>query len=100
MYGNKEVTLDEDPPLNLRCNTVLMWKKCWSYYMLDQHTSWSDIAKTGNPTKSTQVNRTIRGMRKMEAAQHGLPSKARRTLQLIEFEKIIETLCWSADPKV
>ena len=100
MYGNKEVPLDEDPPLNLCCNTVLMWKKCWSYFMLDQHTSWSDIAKIGNPTKLTQVNHIIRGMHKMGAARHGLPSKAHRALRPIEFEKIIETLGRSADSKV
>ena len=59
---------------------VLMWKKYQSYFILDLHTAWSDIAKIGNPTKSMQENRIIHGMRKMEAARRGLPFKAHRAL--------------------
>ena len=92
VYGDVNAKPDEDPPIHLRTNTILMWKKAWSYFMLDQGTAYSEVAKVGNPTKSTPVNRSIRGMKKMEAAWRGKPSQARRLLMPGEFESIIETL--------
>ena len=60
--------------------------------MLDQGTPWSNVAKVGNPTRSTPLNRIIRKMKEMEAARCGKPSQARRPLRPAEFETIIETL--------
>ena len=92
VYGDAEARPDEDPPVNNRCNTVLTWKKSWSYFMLDSGTPWSEVAKVGNPTRATAINRIIRGMKKMEASRRGKPSQARRPLLPPEFEAIIETL--------
>ena len=68
--------------------------------MLDQGTAYSEVAKVGNPTKSTPVNRIIRGMKKMEAARRGKPSQARRPLMPGEFESIIQTLGKMEDEEV
>ena len=61
--------------------------------MLDSGTTWSEVAKVGNPTWSTAVNRIVRRMKKMEAARCGKPSQARRSLVPAEFEAIIKNLC-------
>ena len=89
IYGSADADPENDPPLHHRRNTVLYWKKAWSYFMLDQMTPWSEIAKHGNPTKSVPVNKLLRCMNKMEAARRGKPSQARRALLPAEFESII-----------
>ena len=92
VYGDADADPDEAPPVHHRANTILYWKKAWSYFMLDQGTPWSDVAKIGNPTKAQSVNRVIRAMKKMEAARRGKPSQARRALRPVEFEAIVESL--------
>ena len=74
IYGKVDVKHDVEPPIYHRQNSVLFWKKAWSYFMLDQNTPWSEVAKHGNPTKSPQVNKLCRAMNKMEAARRGKPS--------------------------
>ena len=60
--------------------------------MFDSGTAWSEVAKVGNPTRSTAVNRIIYGMKKMEAVRRGKPSQARRPLLIAKFEAITENL--------
>ena len=100
IYGKEDADPDVDPPIYHRRNSVLYWKKAWSYFMIDQNTPWSVIAKHGNPTRSTQVNRLLRAMNKMEAARRGKPSQARRALVAAEFEAIIGTLSNHTDEEV
>ena len=92
IYGNENADPDVDPPLFHRKNTILYWKKAWSYFMIDSATPWSEVAKHGNPTRSAPVNRLIKAMGKMEAARRGVPSRARRALLPAEFECIITQL--------
>ena len=68
--------------------------------MLDQNTPWYDIAKHGNPTRSTQVNCLLGAMNKMEAARRGVPSQARWGLVPPKFEAIISSLKNQLDVKV
>ena len=100
VYGDANTNPDKDPPVHHRTNSVLYWKKAWSYFMLDQGTPWSDVAKVGNPTRSAPINRLVKAMRKMEAARRGKPSQARRALRPIEFEAIVESLQKSDDDQV
>jgi hypothetical protein len=78
VYGSENVQPDVQPPLNYQSSTVLFWKKAWSYFMLNQITPWNEISHVGNPTRSTVVNKIVKAMKKMEAAQLGRPSQARR----------------------
>ena len=36
IYGDEDADPDEDPPVHHRRNSVLYWKKAWSYFMLDR----------------------------------------------------------------
>ena len=59
IYGKEDADPDVDPPLYHCRNSVLYWKKAWSYFMLDQNTPWSDVTKHRNPTRLTQLNRLL-----------------------------------------
>ena len=100
IYGKVDVEHDVEPPIYHRRNSVLFWKKAWSYFMLDQNTPWSEVAKHGNPTKSPQVNKLLRAMNKMEAARRGKPSQARRALVAREYEAILDALAEHSDIEV
>jgi hypothetical protein len=76
VYGSENAQPDVDPPLHHRSATLLFWKKAWSYFMLNQITPWNEIARVGNSTRSTAVNKIIKAMKKMEAARLGRPSQA------------------------
>jgi hypothetical protein len=97
VYDCENAQPDIDPPLHHRASTILFWKKAWSYFMLNQITPWNEIARVGNPTRSTAVNKIIKAMKKMEAARLGRPSQARRAFRPIEFEQIIEILSAHGD---
>ena len=92
IYGNADADPDVDPPVFHRRNCILYWKKAWSYFMLDNATPWSEVARHGNPTKAAPINRLLKAMGKMEAARRGVPSRARRALLPAEFEAIIVNL--------
>ena len=77
VYGNKNAQPDVDCPINYQSNTVLYWKKAWSYFMLNKILAWNEVALTGNPTRSRSVLELINAMKKMEAARLGVPSQAR-----------------------
>ena len=100
IYGELVVEHDVEPPLHHRQNSVLYWKKAWSYFMLDQNTPWSEVSKYGNPTESAQMNLLLRAMSRMEAARRGKPSEARRALVASEYEAIIAALSKHSDFEV
>lgn len=78
--------------LNWRSGTLLTYKRSLSYFMPSNNTPWNDVTKSGNPTRSTAVNRLIRFTRKKEVREEGLESKARRELTLSEFEATLQKL--------
>ena len=100
IYGDEDANFDEDPPLHHRRNSVLFWKKAWSYFMLDQNHQWSEITKTGNPTRSAVLNKLLRAMKKMEAARRGKPSMARRSFIPKEFERLVSLCETHENPEV
>ena len=68
--------------------------------MLDTGTAWSEVAKVGNPTRSTAMNHIVHRMKKTETARRGKPSQARQLLLPAKFEAIIKTLCKNKELKV
>jgi len=83
-YHTPEPEADADP-LYIRANTLQYWKKAISHFMPNSHMSWNVISQVGNPTRSPQINKLIRAVRKKEVRKQGAPSKARRPLTLSEF---------------
>ena len=63
-------------PFN-RSNTVLYWKKAWSYFIINKIMAWNEIAMTRNHTRSRSMLDLIMATKKMEAAWLGVPSQAR-----------------------
>jgi hypothetical protein len=92
VYGNEDAQPDVDRPKYYRSNTVLYWKKAWSYFMLNKIIPWNEVAMTGNPTRSRSILALIDAMKKMEAARLGVPSKARRAFRAEEFGQVVELL--------
>ena len=82
VYGDEDANPDEEPPVYHRRNSVLFWKKAWSYFMLDQDHQWSEVTRKGNPTRAASINKLLRAMRRMEVARRGRPSKVRRSFVL------------------
>jgi hypothetical protein len=50
---------------------------------------WNEVAQTGNPTRSPQMARLIKNMKKFQVRRQGVVSKARRALTLPEMERIM-----------
>ena len=91
VYGTADARPDIDPPLHHRSNTILYWKKAWSYFMINKGMAWNELSRVGNPTRSYLVHELIGNIKKMEAARCGVPSRARRALQVPEYENTIES---------
>lgn len=100
VYGNENAHPDVDPPLHYRLNTVKVWKKSWSYHMVNKNMPWNEIAKVGNPTRSHLINDLLKNMKKMETARLGVPSQARRALVAGEYEQFIRMMCENDDKQV
>ena len=90
VYGREDANPDVDPPVHYRSSTVKQWKKSWSSFMLNRNMTWNEIARVGNPTRSTDINDLIRSMKRMEVQRRGVPSQARRALFSSEFEQIVD----------
>ena len=82
----------EDLPKKGRSSSILFWKKAISYYIPNKLEGWNNKARTGNPTKSLQVNELIKRVKKREVRRQGVQSQARRALTATEFESIIKIL--------
>ena len=73
-------------------NTVLYWKKAWSYFIINKIMAWNEIAMTRNPTRSRSMLDLIMATKKMEAAWLGVPSQARWEFQAEEFGQVLQLL--------
>lgn len=93
VYGDEDANPDVDPPRNYRLNTIKVWKKSWSYFMPNKTMTWNEVARIGNPTRSSLINDLFGAINKMETARRGVPSQARRSLKAGEYECAIELMC-------
>jgi Transcriptional activator of glycolytic enzymes len=80
----------EDPPLDAnpthaRSNSILAWKKQISYFMPNNHHPWNEVANIGNPTRSQELLKLVKYVKKKEVRGQGAPSHARRPLEEAEF---------------
>ena len=55
IYNNPASNLDVDPPLNYRLNSLLFWKKAWSYFMVNRDMLYDEVTMRGNPTRCTML---------------------------------------------
>jgi len=75
---NKENPEEEDRPLNGSHHTLDYYKKSISYFMPSKEISWNPALKSGNPTRSKDLNDLIKKIREFDAEIGG--SKKRKTL--------------------
>jgi 4-amino-4-deoxy-L-arabinose transferase-like glycosyltransferase len=98
-YGSTDA--DEDArPLGCRSTSLLFWKKAISFFMPNTNMQWNELSHVGNPTRSQEVNKLIKTVRRKETARLGKPSEARRALYASEFEQAIEMMENSDDAEV
>lgn len=91
-YGDADCDEKNANPTHQRANSLKYYKKAISQCLPDPSLPWNDIAKLGNPTKSSRVNKLIATIRKKEVAGFGVPSQARRALDATEFESLMEII--------
>ena len=79
------------PPVNYRVNTVMGWKKAVSSFMVNSHMEWNEVAQIGNPTRSQQMAKLLKNMRRFQTQRRGRENQATRGLTDGEFTRLIET---------
>ena len=87
-YGKEEIG-EDDLPTCCRSGTLLNFKKHISYFMPRKNVVWDSIRKDGNPTKSIEVNNVISEVKLREVRKQGVPSQARRALEMDELLSIL-----------
>lgn len=90
VYGDPDADEGVCPPIHYRVNSVLGWKRAISYSMPNNNMQWNEVAKVGNPTRSQQMARLIRHMKRFQTQRRGREPQARRPLTPAEFERLIE----------
>jgi hypothetical protein len=90
VYGNEAVDEGTVPPVHYRASTVLSWKRAISYYMVNNNMAWNETAQMGNPTRSHQMARLVKHMKRFQTQRRGVAPQARRPMTNGEFEKIQE----------
>ena len=67
-YGTKHPAenTDDRPPPSRRASTLFRYKLAISYFMPCRTMQWDALAKRGDPTKSTAVNKVIKQVKKYE----------------------------------
>ena len=73
VFGKEDPTPDDNPTYG-KSNTLLVFKKMLSYFMINRLPSWDVVNKSGNPTKSTVVNDLIAFVKKKETRGQGKES--------------------------
>ena len=63
-YGTSRPT-DDDFPILARSSSLYHYKKSISSLMPNPHIPWNDISRTGNPTRSVQVNAMIKKVKRL-----------------------------------
>lgn len=90
-YGRPDPT-DDDRPILARKNSLYYWKKALSAFFPNKHHQWNEITRTGNPTRSQELNQLISRVTKYETRGEGAASRARRPLKEAEFRKVLQCL--------
>jgi hypothetical protein len=67
-YGTLYPTEDDPGPPLCFSSTLFYQKKTILYFVSHQNMLWDDLAHQGNPTKSTSVNKVIKGVKNMKFA--------------------------------
>ena len=80
IYDNPEANPDVDSPLNYRLNSLLFWKKAWSYFMVNRNMPWDEVTMRGNPIRCAMMADLIKSIKRMETRRAGKPSQARHAL--------------------
>jgi hypothetical protein len=60
--------------------------------MPNNHLTWDDISRLGNPTKSPQIKVAIKRLKKLEVRHKGKASMARRALTVEEYRLLHDIL--------
>ena len=66
--------------------------------MPNTHQQWNDARQEGNPTRSVQMSRLIKAMRRFQTQRRGVESSVRQPVTTSEFEQVMEAY-WRADNK-
>lgn len=82
----------DDHPTSGRSSSLKYYKKALSYFMPNRLQAWNSISRTGNPTRSTDVNDLIKAVKKKEVRRLGKPTSADRQLEKEEFDQAIKIL--------
>jgi hypothetical protein len=96
VYGDPDADECSTPPLHFRLHSVLAWKRNISYFMPNNHQQWNDARQEGNPTRSLQLSRLTKAMRRFQTQRRGVASSVRRPLTTGEYEQVMEAY-WRAD---
>ena len=91
LYGHDNNPTEADQA-SVRSTTINYYKKAISSFMPRQNMPWDKIRKEGNPTRSQDVNRLIKILKKKEVRGQGISSKARRPFEYREFINILESV--------
>ena len=89
---NEEPGRDEKPIFGT-ANSLYTYKKHISYFVSAiQIMAWSELSKTGNPTRSVVVNDLITLVKKKEVRGQGKESQADRAFEKSEFKQVLDIL--------
>jgi hypothetical protein len=80
----------EDRPTRCRSSSLEVFKKALSWYMPNRIQPWDCISNRGNPTKSKEVNKLIKDVKRMEVRKQGKPPSTKRVLTQAEFRAILD----------
>ena len=81
--------LDNDKPTKGRSSWIEFQKKALSFSMPNRLAHWDAWPKSGNPTKSVELNNLIKNVKKKEVRKQGKESQARRPLEMTELRTIV-----------
>lgn len=87
-YGTPEPLLD-DRPIKCRASTLEVYKKSLSHFMPNKIATWDYIHKSGNPSRSNEVNDLVKHVRQEEVRKRGKAPCAKRALTQAEFRNIL-----------
>ena len=79
----------EDRPIHARSSTLIFAKKAISSFMPRSDVQWDNIRKEGNPTRSSDVNKLIYLVKRLEVRHEGSESNARRPIEYQEFLELL-----------
>ena len=75
VYGKPNPS-DDDKPLNGRSSTLEYMKKAISFFMPNKLAGWNVETRSGNPTRSVEINELIKTVKKKEVRKEGKAGSA------------------------